>query len=422
MSSQTIVSVVIFSLFVYQAAYSGGDKKKDTEQVEKIIELEKEFEHSQTAGSTHPCSLEESFQMKEMPLYRNDFARVDFMDFLNPNEKHPEGAKKHLDKIDVPGVIVSAGTERSLFNLILCEKCTGLVVRDINPKVKAYIDFVILALKISKNHEEFKDLLSPLSWPAGSEPKSFREFFPDLTIEELKTNGKKMKIKHEEYLDSQYILGAKKRLKKLRREVATGSRYSTELTSLINSDDLEKMAAIYYKRRFDSDWKTDSAFDEVNYFKNPEHFHRLQDMARKGNIVATIGDVEDLEFLKGTRIAAVDTSNIDDYKVMGDFKFSPDAGNPVIIRTTGVGKAKTTFHSYSYSESKLTPEEKREVDRLIEKNYAEKNFLLSMNNRIIGNGRIKSPQNVDQVFPSYTKQTLDALRLHEEKRSTLRKE
>jgi hypothetical protein len=62
-----------------------------------------------------------------------------------------------------PGIIVSVGTERSFFDLALSDPtiCEGLVVRDIDPHVKGYVDFNVLLLRIAENREDYVQLSTP---------------------------------------------------------------------------------------------------------------------------------------------------------------------------------------------------------------------------------------------------------------------
>jgi hypothetical protein len=88
-----------------------------------------------------------------------------FYDFLEPNEGNPQKLIPHLQEISKKGVVVSTGTERSFFFLLFLVKllanknlCEGLIIKDINPKVKAYVDFNVLLLRITKTVEEYREL------------------------------------------------------------------------------------------------------------------------------------------------------------------------------------------------------------------------------------------------------------------------
>jgi hypothetical protein len=82
-------------------------------------------------------------------------AIIPFKDYLVPNELNPYLVKLHFDLLDEAGLLVSTGTERSFIDLALCEKCTGLVGVDINPRVKAYNDFNTLLLRLSENRKDY---------------------------------------------------------------------------------------------------------------------------------------------------------------------------------------------------------------------------------------------------------------------------
>ena len=84
----------------------------------------------------------------------------DVLQFLEPNERIPVNVRPHLLKMQ-RGLIVSVGTERSFFDLLLSDPnlCTGLVVRDVNPRVKAYVDFNTLLLTIATSRLDYRALI-----------------------------------------------------------------------------------------------------------------------------------------------------------------------------------------------------------------------------------------------------------------------
>ena len=191
-----------------------------------------------------------------------------FGDFLQPNEMFPQYVKPHLALMD-DGLIVSTGTERSFFDLSLSDenKCTGLVIRDINPRVKAYTDFLILLLRISKSRKEFIDLSE--------------------------------------------LNGSKKETLKLIKSRIVFSNMPQILKEyyLINLEDFSSLYWDEQKRGFAFSDK-DTEFD---YWDKDEPFEKLRRYAQKGKIISTIGDINDLNFLANHKIAIVDTSNIAGY-------------------------------------------------------------------------------------------------------------
>jgi hypothetical protein len=159
-----------------------------------------------------------------------------------------------------PGLIVSTGTERSLFDIILSDPyCEGLVAIDINPKVKAYIDFNLFLLKVSENRMEYLHL--------STSPTAFRSKITEL------------KDPMQEYYASH----------------------------------LEEFAAIYFSQT--QAWRKNKAYDVVNYTKNDELFHKLQTCALSGNIISIVGDIGDIDFLKNRNIEIIDESNISQYSL-----------------------------------------------------------------------------------------------------------
>lgn len=113
-------------------------------------------------------SLENRFSHLAFPDEALDIHKpIAFDNYLTPNEGNPQNIHPLLQEIK-PGFLVSTGTERSFFNLLFInhQNCRGLIVRDINPKVKAYVDFNVLLLKTSKTCEEyhFLSILEAIDW------------------------------------------------------------------------------------------------------------------------------------------------------------------------------------------------------------------------------------------------------------------
>lgn len=260
-------------------------------------------------------TLEERFQ--SACLQTVDVNKIiNFQDFLDPNEGTPGGVKLHLDKIIDPGLIVSTGTERSFFDLALCdpEKCLGLVVRDINPRVKAYVDFNTLLLRIADNRFEYEEL--------SSAANHFNE-----------------------------------RVNRIQRKLEDSPLSEPLKQYYLNN--LQNFADIYFY--YSLRWKKDSCFEGVYYHKDDQLFKQLQSYAKAGKIIATIGDINDLRFLSDYPIAAVDISNIPDYALMnvqGGENFHP------LIIWTNAHPDKTTYHSYLHC--KVSLEVKEEIDAILD--------------------------------------------------------
>lgn len=250
-------------------------------------------------------------------------ADCNFQDYLAPNEGHPENIAPHL-QLAKRGVIVSAGTERSFFDLLFSnlEKCEGVVVRDINARVKAYVDFNVLMLRLAKDCKDYQKLsnlkpIAPNTLPKDSLNKRLHTLAARLKKSEVPEGVKQYYLKN-----------------------------------------LKKFAKVYYLH---SDWKyeisrQDDVFKACRYTHNDEQFKILQTFARAGNIISTIGSINDLSFLEKRTIAVVDTSNIADY-VMLDL--SPNAALARVVWTT---QSYVQTHYFSYEHKPLSSEQYGELE------------------------------------------------------------
>lgn len=282
-----------------------------------------------------------------------------FTDYLTPNEGHPENIKPHLDLAE-KGILVSAGTERSFFNILFSnEVCEGLVIRDINTRVKAYADFNIMLLKICSNVEEFRDL----STIEG-------EFITKKAIfNKIHLIAKKILMADfQEHIKRYYL------------------------------KNLKKFSKVYYKNRdwLDATYKEKDVFSECKYHRMTDQFSKLQRYAREGNIISTIGDISDLKFLENRRIAVVDTSNIGDYTFL---KFITNS-NPRIIWTN-----QNIFLTgyYSYIHESLSNEETEQFNQILKDNQIEATHIKNLSLNI-------NECNFDaSIGPFYTRKTLRLL-------------
>lgn len=195
-----------------------------------------------------------------------------FADYLWPNESCPQYLASHLADLE-EGIFVSTGTERIFFELLFANEatCKCIVVRDINHRVKAYVDFNVLLLRLAKDREEYCQLSAVVALD--------QEEFNDRIhrIEE--------KIQHS-------------------RMSKTLKNYY--LKNLIN------FSKIFFKNsKF---WKEDSIyFGNCFYHLNDDQFLKLQRYAQAGSIICTIGNINDLEFLGPQTVTMVDVSNIPQY-------------------------------------------------------------------------------------------------------------
>lgn len=302
-------------------------------------------------------NIESTLQHLEALFSEYAFADVDitfdckFSDYLDPNERNPEGVEEHL-ALAQRGIIVSTGTERSFFNLIFSpeEKCEGIVVRDINPRVKAYVDFNTLLLRISKTREEYlvlsKSLKNPSHLTVIYEPISLR----------MEKGGLPRKVQDRTLL--------KERVEVINQIIEKGAL--PRKVQEYYQKHLEDFASIYFLKatqywRRPSDTKN---FTKCRYDLDNALFSKLQRYAIEGKIISTVGSIDDLAFLANRKvpISVVDTSNISEYSFI-DFQ-GIDAFCPRIIHTQ-MDDYKAKYHSYQYTP--LTNIDRKEFNALIEK-------------------------------------------------------
>ncbi len=241
----------------------------------------------QVTSSQQTQSIRIDHQSLEEPLKDQVYIKIDvkaklnFRDFLSPNEQSPKNVKPHLEPMS-QGLMVSTGTERSFYDLLLSseEKCTGLVVRDINPRVKAYVDFVILLLRICDTREEFLKL--------SSNPKK-KGFDARIELIKEKLIGSDVPTQIKEY-------------------------YLTHLSDF---------ATIYFPEKHLPEHGDNT---QTDYRSDDRLFAKLQRYAKAGAIIATVGSINDLQFLGDQKVAVVDTSNVCDYEeinLKGNGEFNP---------------------------------------------------------------------------------------------------
>ncbi len=273
-------------------------------------------------------SLEETFADKAIvyPLVNFSMAshrgHTIIEDYLSPNETSPVLAREHLELVKEPGLLVSTGTERSFFDLSLFDPkiCRGLVVRDINPKVKAYVDFNIFLLRVSKDREEYIGLVKYTEQLSEFNNDTFKRFYDKLDADSTLSNAMK-------------------------------NYYSSNILHLAKVFSIEKK------------WKSDLRnFRGVDYYNEDSLFKIVQEHAQLGNIIATIGDISDLRFLKGHPIALIDVSNIPDYSPL-DFQGIRIFPFPRIVWTEAMDMLET-FHSFI--PTLLNSKERKAFDRFLE--------------------------------------------------------
>ncbi len=245
--------------------------------------------------------------------------------YLSPNEENVLEVQSHL-VMKKPGKLVCTGAERSLFNLILADptKCEGLVVVDFDPLTKAYLDFNVLLLRISRNMEHYAQLSS----------LDARQYEGSLTVERY----------HHRY-----------------REINTAIETSDLPPALKEyyKKNLIQFGSIYYNARKTSDWRTSAKFNGVKYHEDERLFQRVQQYAKSGNIIVTKRDINDLKFLDNNNIEILDISNIPDYFIPN---FQTNS-TPRVIATKLRG---WHFEYQSYSYTPLTPHESATLGALLD--------------------------------------------------------
>lgn len=234
--------------------------------------------------------------------------------YRDPNEGGVKEIIPHLE-MTKPSLLVSAGTERSFWDLILLDQkypdqCQGLVVRDISPKAVAYVNFVIILLLCAKNREELQKFAQPT----------------DNLEEHIQTI----------------------------RSLLASVSYSPRMKAFYEKN-LESFAKSYFEASHR--WRTE-AFFPVNYFNNEEEFQILKKYADQGKMIATLGDIGDLQFLEdaGHKIGIVDTSNIHDYALI---RPKWKESKPKII-STYQDYRQTIYESTSYQP--LSAEQEKQLD------------------------------------------------------------
>src|SRR5581483_5130667 len=190
---------------------------------------------------------------------------------------------------------VVAGAERLFF--LLCRldatKCRGMVGRDINPKVKDYIDFNVLLVSISSKLKKYLELAESLQ--EGEFLSRINRIAAKLKVARMPDKVKSYYQMHLEEFGDVYLHASKK-------------------------------------------WRNEDSFAGCDYYKCDFLFKKVKAFADAGNIISTTGPINDLLFLRD--VSFVDTSNILQYS----FLHLKVAGHPRVIWTL----FKETIDNYQY--------------------------------------------------------------------------
>lgn len=305
--------------------------------------------------------------------------------YLEPNERGVVEAQHHLS-MQLPGLLISVGTERSLFSLILSVKssgrnCLGLVVRDVDPKVKGYLDFAVLLFRISTNTEDFRSLT-----------ECPRLCYPPVMAEE----------EYQRLLEAK-LIDIRERLEQANLPLAVKAYYRRHLPILFS---------IYMeKKRF---WELEYPEGFLDYHKDDELFAILQRYANDGNILITIGEIGDLHFLVDYPIGLIDLSNVPDFS-MFDLKNDRLACEPRVVWTKIKEQSRGDTWAFYYSclYHPLPKKEREEMNLLIDDMarshpHPKKKFSYRMMAFFLKkwNPGVLEPY----CFPSYTYEFLSVLR------------
>ncbi len=305
--------------------------------------------------------------------------------FLEPNECGVQNVAEHL-KTGKGGVILSTGTERSFFDLLLRSQLEpkmsmGLMIVDINPKAIAYANMVILLLRIAKDVQDF----SVLSGPNRGNKHGISQMFLFLSLR-----------KPLPFLTDQEIVD---KTTMIRERVLASDIPQTAKEFYLNG--LDDFAKVYFQssnewrlsgndavieeywrenvKPLEETWKSSGidvgqpvykiaskAFENVQYHKEKKQFEILQRFARAGSIVALCEDLPRLQFLhKKQEVAVIDLSNIDEYCPI-DLPCPSPKFSPRVIWTC-CNFPSATYRSYTHhpKEESLAEKEKKEFDLLI---------------------------------------------------------
>jgi hypothetical protein len=338
-----------------------------------------------------PISLEAQFFEEATAI---DLAKLpDFIYYGVPNELQPNFVTPHL-VMTKPGLIVSTGAERSFFDLLFSDPkfCQGLVIRDIHPHIKAYVDFNVLLLRISETRQEYLKL-STLPSP------DTLEIVQKLSEKE----AEECYLKHREEL-----------LEKIRQRTEN-SDLPTAMKRYYRKH-LEDFGRIYFDTMKNS-WRSKSlrynrpketTFQGARYYEHDALFAKLQGYARAGNIIATVGDISELEFLNTRNIGVVDISNISDYAIL-HFKTQ---SRPTIVST----KVPDTYRSSKYQP--LTTEQvqklSQQIDFFVKMNFADWwNFRLgNAMSHLLEKGNPNISRSLEPRLCYYSQSLLEALEKH----------
>jgi len=281
-----------------------------------------------------PCELECSeyeLAFGACHLSQNDCG---FTDFCMPNELHiaaPNGVSSHLTTLREDEWIVSVGTERSLWDLLLAPKCAGLIVQDINWQIKAYIDCVAMMLRLSNSFEEFQGFVS---WDKSQSLGEKKALF----LEKLASIPSPMREYYREQMD-----------------VLLSSYFQVDVK-------MGPADTVWNHMQSYEGWRVKN-FELIDYHKDENLYKKLKGYADNGRIIARVGSINDLEEVaKVVPIGIVDTSNVHEYEIL---HLQLNNQTPVVIFTKAQFGCLNEYESYK--ERVVSKEEGEEIYELLDR-------------------------------------------------------
>jgi len=291
-------------------------------------------QQTSSLSSVELSPLSSSFQglenrYQDLICCQLDISRRPGFDFLNPNERNPEMIVEHFRQIPhcEKGVCIATGTERLIFDLLL-GNFQAVIGVDIEPRAKAYLDFLILLGRISDDRAEFCRLAEDLSEASFEDERQSRIA---AIIEKI--------------------------------ELSSMPRFMKDYYRM----NIDSFSMIFYRTR--KLWKNDASFDAVNYYKNDELFNKFQRYAEQGRIISTWRDINQLQVFDDLVVKAIDVSNIWNFALI-DLEWD-SRSTPRVIWTRVSGQALVmpedpsqrpdhvySWQYFSYMAVKLAPEQR----------------------------------------------------------------
>ncbi|MBX9922612.1 MAG: hypothetical protein K2Y01_00740 [Rhabdochlamydiaceae bacterium] len=266
-----------------------------------------------TLRNSHNSSLEQEFSSK---VQETSFAKI-FKDFRYPNEPfEEEKLQEHLQDVKPGRILVTTGSERAFFTANVAQRLLrktpenfnknkfffrGIVVLDINPQIKKYVDYNILLLRLARSKEEYQELST------STELSDIKNYI-EIRLEEEAANGNLPEDMKKYYLNN-----------------------LVELHQHYHCFDLDSPEHPFFHQQA---WRSESVFEKLKYWKKDSDFYPIHELAKSGNIIAITGDIQNLSFLKRKKISLIDISNIPEFIKPSEWEWKiENKTHPRILRT-----------------------------------------------------------------------------------------